>query len=236
MELRGLLKAAAEPGRDRRQVYAALLAADLYVRAPARTPLAVLQPDTGRRAVPAFLQQDEAERFWAQATAEPIPVERAPLVELARAALPVGSLVIDPGGIDFLLNRAELMHLSRAEIPGEFAAYLRDLGRLSRRPAEVAGRLRRTLVHVIAGPGPDGQPRLYLLEKSDDGTLAVPCFSSAESLAQFAEVRRLFEGHHNLSVAMVEGGHVLQVASGMGAYVLIDPESPWETQLEPTFL
>lgn len=236
MDLRAELEALAQhPGRDRRQCYAALLGSSVYVRAPGPRLHLVTNPETGRRAVPAFLSTDEARAFWAQVTpGAPVALEEITFVALAGQARELGDVVIDPAEVNLVLTRAEVMQLAAGEIPGEFAAWMRQLDRLGRRPEEVMSRLRRAYVHVITGKGSGDEQRLYLLEKSEDGTLAVPCFTSRETLTQFAEVRRLFEGYHDHAVALVEGAHCLRVASGMGAYILVDPESPWETQVEPS--
>jgi hypothetical protein len=162
-------------------------------------------------------------------------IAAVPFAALAAAARPVGSVVLDPAGDGVLLDRAELAQLAVGEIPGEFTAWLREMGRLARTATDTLGRLRRAQVHVITG-GQGDEQRLYLLEKSEDGTMAVPCFSAAATLAQFAEVRGLFGGHHDYAIALVSGEHCLRVAAGLGAYVLLDPESPWETQLEPSLL
>lgn len=240
MELRALLEAAAEdPAGDRQSLYAALLASPLHVRVPAATPFTVTNPQTGQSAVPAFLTAMEAEAFWREAVpGSNIAVEAISLQRLAGAVLTKGGLVIDPTGASLLIGRAELITLAAGEVPGEFAAWMREPARLGRQPAEVSERLRRSQVHVLVGKGEVGEaPRLYLLEKSEDGTLAVPCFSSPETLAQFAQVRRLFDGGETgYAAGIVSGDHCLQVAAGLGAYVLIDPEAPWETQLEPPLL
>ncbi len=238
MDLRAELDAVAqEPERDRRALYRALLTAQLYVRAPAAAMYAVAQPETGLRSVPAFLTADEAIWFWSMVIkGKDHEAEPTSLRELATGAARVGGLVLDPAGAAVVVDRADLLQLAAGEVPGELTAWLRDLGRLGREPSEIIGRLRRSHVHVITGKGPDQEPRLYLLERSEDGTLAVPCFSSRETLLQFVQVRRLFEGHHDDAVSLVDGAYCLRAASGMGAYVLIDPESPWETQLEPTLL
>jgi hypothetical protein len=207
------------------------------VRAPVDR-YALTQPDTGLRAVPAFVTATGAEEFWAEAApGRPVTgIAAMPFVALAAAARMVGSVVLEPAGDGVLLDRADLAQLALGELPGEFAAWLREMGRLGRTATESLSRLRRTQVHVITGKGAGDEQRLYLLEKSEDGTIAVPCFSAAETLAQFAQVRGLFDGHHDYAVAMVSGEHCLRVAAGLGAYVLVDPESPWETQLEPTLL
>lgn len=239
MDLRPLLETYADvPGtRERRPLYTALLAATVFVRAPLAAGYALTRPDTGQRAVPAFLSADEARSFWLQvAPGHAIEVEAVPFVDMAAQSRKVGGAVLDPGGAGLLLDRAEVTQLASAEVPGDLSVWLSDLGRLGRRPAEVMERLKRAHVHVITGRGPNQESRLYLLEKSDDGTLAVACFSSPETLAQFAEVRRLFEGHHDYAVALVDGEYCLRAAAGLGAYILIDPESPWETQLEPTLM
>jgi hypothetical protein len=238
MDLRAELAAVAQdPERSRRTAYAELLIATLHVRGPQPLHYAVTDPGTGRRALPAFLTAEEASRFWA--TAAPgavVNLEAIGLSALAGEARQVGALVIDPMGINLVLDRSELMPLALGQIPGQFAVWLQELGRLGRSDTEVIAQLRHAHVHVITGKTSGGDPQFYLLEKSEDGTQAVPCFSSVQSLTQFAEVRRLFEGHHDYAVALVDGAYCLQAAAGMGAYVLIDPESPWEKQLEPTLL
>jgi hypothetical protein len=221
-----------------RPLYAALLASRLYVRAPLERLYAVTQPDNGRRALPAFLSEAEGRAFWGQvAPGHPVALAAVDFPQLAAEARKAGALLVDPAGAGLLLDRAELTLLAVGEIPGEFAAWLRGWGRLNHRPAEVLARLRRTYVHVLTGRARGQEsPRIYLLEKSEDGTLAVPCFSSPETLAQFAQVRRFFEGDSGYAVALVDGEYCLRAASGLGAYVLVDPESPWEVQLEPALL
>lgn len=238
MDLRAELTAVAQdPERSRRTAYAELLTVTLHVRGPQLLRYAVTDPGTGRRALPAFLNKEDAGRFWALAApGAVVTLEAIGLRALAGEARQVGALVIDPAEINLVLDRAELLPLSAGQIPGRFAVWLQELGRLGRSAAEVIAQLRHAHVHVITGKAPDGDSQFYLLEKSEDGTQAVPCFSSVQSLTQFAEVRRLFEGHHDYAVALVDGAYCLQAAAGMGAYVLIDPESPWETQLEPTLL
>lgn len=241
LDLRAELQAAAQPpGGDSRRLYAALLASQLYVRAPLARRYAVSQPDTGRRALPAFLTAGEGASFWSQvAPGQPVALEPVDFPALAAEARQVGGLLVDPAGFALLLDRSELMQLAAGEIPGEFAAWLRGWGRLKQQPAEVLSRLRRTYVHVLTGRARgegDSAPRIYLLEKSEDGTVAVPCFTTPETLAQFAQVRRLFEGDAGYAVALVDGEYVLRAANGLGAYLLIDPESPWETQLAPMML
>jgi hypothetical protein len=228
---------AADPERSRQPLYRLLLAATVHVREPVDR-YALTQPDTGVRAVPAFATAAEAESFWAQAVpGRPVQgIAAVSFIALAAAARPVGGVVLDPAGDGVLLDRAELAQLAVGEIPGEFAAWLREMGRLARTATDTLGRLRRAQVHVITGKGQGDEQRLYLLEKSEDATMAVPCFSDAASLAQFAQVRGLFEGHHDYAIALVSGEHCLRVAAGLGAYVLVDPESPWETQLEPSLL
>lgn len=239
MDLRAHLQAAARhTGGDSRPLYASLLASRLFIRAPLERLYAVTQPDTGRRALPAFVADEEAQAFWQQAApGQPIETAAVDFPALAGEARKVGGLLVDPAGIGMLLDRAELTLLAKGEIPGEFAAWLRGWGRLNHQPADVLARLRRTCVHVITGRNQgESAPRIYLLEKSEDGTMAVPCFTSPETLAQFAQVRRLFEGTTSYAVALVDGEYCLRAASGLGAYVLVDPESPWEVQLEPTLV
>ena len=216
----------------------ALLASQVFVRAPMERLFAVTQPDSGRRAVPAFRAEADGQAFWSRvAPGQPLELVAVDLPLLAAEAKRVGGLLVDPDGEALLLDRADLTMLAAGEVPGEFAAWLRGWGRLVHQPGEVLARLRRTHVHVITGRGPgDEAPRIYLLEKSEDGTLAVPCFSSPETLAQFAQVRRLFEGQGGYAVALVDGPYCLRAAAGLGAYVIVDPESPWEIQLEPTLL
>jgi hypothetical protein len=231
VDLRGELTRALTAG-DRRSLYTTLLAANVHVaQDPGLPPLALTQRETGQRAVPAFLTLADAQAFWAGAApGRTITVRQAPFVEVATAA---GGMLVDPADLAIELNRTELTYLSIGELPGEFAQWLQELGRLSRSTAEIARRLRQTYVYAMTGRGPTGENRLYLLEKSEDGTMAVACFSSPESLAQFADVRRLPDSGE-YQVAFLPGDKVLQTAGGLGAYVLIDPESPWETQLEPT--
>lgn len=235
MDLRALLAAAADEGADRRTAFRHLLDSVLWVRRPAEGLLAVTSPETGQRAIPAFLAEQDARRFWQSLGAAPDMIaEPIAFRELAGAARGVGAVVLDPEGAGLLVTRSELLPLAAGTVPGEFGAWLSELGRLGRSPGEVEARLRRNHVHVIASKGAQGsEPRLYLLEKSQDGTMAVPCFSTAATLAQFVQVRRLFEGEHGYAVAMLTGEQCLSIASALGAYVLIDPESPWETQLEP---
>jgi hypothetical protein len=234
MDLRTEIALAQSEGYDRDALYAALLASTLYVRTPTST-FGVSQPDTGRLALPAFLEEAEAISFWAVATPEQQPtIVSMGFPAIAEAGRSVGALVIDPMAGGLLLDRAELTHLAAGEMPGAFTAWLRSLDRLARQSSEVITQLRGSHVHVITGRGADGEQRVYLLEKSEDGTQAVACFSSPATLAQFADVRRLFEGHHDYAVGLVTGAQVMRMASGLGAYILIDPESPWETQVEPT--
>jgi hypothetical protein len=237
MDLRAELAQVAE-GRERRTLYPALLAATVYVRQPAHAPAALTRPDTGERAVPAFVTAADAARFWAEVSGgRPVAVEPVAFAALAAAARGVGRVVLDPAGAGVVLDRAELGALAVGEVPGELTDWLRQVGRLGRSSAEVTARLRKVHVHVLTTRNEPGQePRLYLLEKSEDGTLAVPCFSSAQTLAQFAQVRRLAEQGGQQAVALVTGEHCLRVAAGMGAYVLFDPESPWETQIEPPLI
>ncbi len=214
-----------------------LLGATLYMRGPELRAWAVSHPESGRRALAAFLTAGAAAAFWTQATpGRPAEIVGVSMPDLAAEAAAVGSLVVDPLGTGLVLERADLMLLARGEVPGEFSAWLRDLGRLGRQPAEVKARLRGAHVHVITGKAEQNEYRLYLLGKSDDGSLAVPCFSAAETLAQFVEVRRLREEGRPIGVAVYAGAEVLRIAAGMGAVVLIDPESPWETHLEPDLL
>lgn|GEM_PF-3933994 len=222
---------------DRRKLYGELLAATLYVRAPLERRWVVTQPGSDRRALPVFLTPEEGEAYWsALRPGELVRMAALPFMALAEEGRQVGGLLVDPEGASLLLERSELTHLAAGEIPGEFTAWLRGWGRLQDRTPEVMARLRRGHVYVISGRNGEGQ-RLYLLERSDDGSMAVPCFSSAETLAQFAEVRRLFaEGGRGYAVALVEGEYCLRAASGLGAYLLLDPESPWELQIEPTLL
>lgn len=239
MDLRAALQAAgSESGGEKRPLYAALLASRLFVRAPLERRYAVTQPQTGQRAVPAFLTAGEGEAFWHQvAPGLPVDLVEVDFPALAAEARQVGGLLVDPGETALLLDRGELTLLAAGEIPGEFAAWLRGWGRLGHEPTEVLSRLRRTYVHVITGRDRgEESPRIYLLEKSEDGTMAVPCFSSAETLAQFGQVRRLFEGDASYAVALVDGEYCLRVAAGLGAYLLVDPESPWEVQIEPTLV
>ncbi len=234
MDLRAELSIHMRAAEDRRPVYGALLAGVLYVREPVERLWAVSQPGTKNRALPAFLTPGEGEAFWsAAATGQPVTMTSMPFQQLADAARQVGGLLIDPAGVGLLLDRAELTQLAAGEIPGEFTAWLQGWGRLQERTGEVIARLRRSHVHVITGRSGESQ-RLYLLERSDDGTVAVPCFSSAETLAQFARVRRLFDGDPAYAVALVSGETCLRAASGLGAYLLLDPESPWELQVEPS--
>jgi hypothetical protein len=227
MDLREALVAGGE------ELYRQLLAATVWVRRPGEAGYhTVSRPDTGLRAVPAFVTEEEARAGWG-AEAEPMA-----FVALAAAvARPVGAVVLDPLGSGVVLGRSELTFLANAEMPGAFSAWLREPGRLGRAPSAVVARLRRTHVHVITSRGGEGaEPQLFLLEKSQDGTLAVPCFAAPESLAQFAEVRRLPGDGTDRAIGLLPGEQVLRVAAAMGAYVLIDPESPWETQVEPTLL
>lgn len=236
MELAAVLAAADPDSRaDRSRVYAALLTAEVYVRAPAdRTP-AVTRPDTGQQAVPCFVSPEDAVAFWRQtAPGRPAPVAAVAFGALAGQALAVGAVVLDPLGAGLMIERADLVPLAAGEIPGAFAVYLQELSRLGREPREVLSRLRQAHVHVLTGQDPQGGQRLHLLEKSEDGTIAVPCFSAPETLAQFGEVRRLAGDQYG--VALYSGAEVIRIAAGLGAYILVDPESPWETQLEPSLL
>lgn len=236
MDLRTALHHVSQDGTEqgRRQLYHALLGAELVVRGPDPERWAVSRPDGGRRAVPAFLTEAEARAFWERATpGQPIALEWRPFLGLASEAR---AIVLDPLAAGVLLDRSELKQLAAGEIPGDFAAWMRDFARLQRLPAEVAARLKQAHLHVLTGPGPEGRPQLYLLSKSDDGTTALPCFSSAETLAQFADVRRLREGETRYGAALYSGSDCLRIAAGLGAYVLVDPESPWETQIDPPLL
>lgn len=235
MDLRAQLEAARQSSGDSRPLYGALLASQLYIRAPLERLYAVTQPETGRRALPAFLSEAGGEAFWAQvAPGQPVELVAVDFPLLAAEARRVGALLVDPLEAGLLVGRSELTQLAAGEIPGGFTAWLQGWSRVNHQPAEVLARLRKSHVHVITGrPEGDEAPRLYLLEKSEDGTLAVPCFSSPESLAQFAQVRRLFESGSHYAVALVDGEYCLRAASGLGAYLLVDPESPWEIQLEP---
>jgi hypothetical protein len=238
MDLREELAAAAEDAaRPRQPLYRALLAAEVWAAGPGVDAYALTQPETGRRAVPAFLTEEAARTFWAGAApGRAVPLAQMRFAELAANARTVGAVVLDPAGAGVLLDRAELAQLAAEEVPGEFGDWLRAPDRLGRASAEVLARLRRAHVQVITGKAGDEEQRLYMLEKSEDGTLAVACFSSPETLAQFAEIRRLSQKDAGYGVALVTGEHCTRVAAGMGAYVLLDPESPWETQLEPTLL
>jgi hypothetical protein len=236
MDLRALLAAGVQEGADRRPVFRQLLDTRLWVRRPAEGLLAVTSPETGQRAIPAFLTEREAVHFWQRAAgARKVVAESIAFSDLVAAALGVGAVVIDPEGAALLLTRSDLLPLAAGVVPGEFSTWLREVGRLGRDPREVSARLRASYVHVITSKGaPGAEPRLYLLEKSQDGTLAVPCFASPDTLAQFGKVRGLFAGEHGYAVGMLPGEQCLRVAAGLGAYVLVDPESPWETQIEPT--
>lgn len=227
MELRNeLTAAAAEPGHDRRRLYGLLLDRKVFVRGPQPGAWAVTGPHSTDRALPVFLEEAGARSFWG-AAAEVISM---PFGLAAAEAARVGSLVIEPAGAGLLVERVDLRQLAAGETPGEFAAWMRDPARVGRPSAEVTERFRHAFVHVLVARA---EQRLYLLSKSEDGTLAVPCFSAPERLAQFAQVRRLFDGGQNYAVALYRGEECLRVASGLGAYLLIDPESPWETQLDP---
>lgn len=237
---REVARLAEEPGGDRLALYRALVQGRLVLRGPDPARWTLQNPETGQRGLAAFLSRDEAERFWGSLT----PGTSVELVELAgpgaaSAALTVGNLVIQPHGPAITAGRAELRQLAEGEAPGDFAAWIRQWGRLERTPAEVVSRFRRAHVYVLSGQAADGAARLYLLEKSDDGTQAVPCFSDPGTLAQFAQVRRIATegtGAGAYRVALYHGRECLRVAAGLGAFVLIDPESPWETQIDPPLI
>lgn len=234
MDLRAELRAAADdPQHDRRRLYRLLAQSTLHVRTPMNRWV-VTNPETGGRAVPVFLSSEEATRFWSLIGPEgTISVGAVSLPEVAEQAVGIGAVVVEPGDAGVVIDRGALKQLAAGEIPGEFAAWMRDLGQLGRHPDEVLARLKRTHVFVLTGRAEGEDQRLYLLTKSEDGTTAVPCFSGRETIAQFSQVRRLFEGTQAYGVALYRGDECLRVAASLGAYVLIDPESPWETQLEP---
>lgn len=240
---RELALAAEDPDRDRLALFRALLQAGLLLRGPDPAQWALQNPESGERGLPAFLTRGEAERFWGRLT----PDSKVELLELsapaaAAAALVAGNLILEPEGPAVALRRAELRQLAAGEAPGEFSAWLRQWGRLERTPAEVVSRLRRAHVYVLTGQAPDGAERIYLLEKSEDGSQAVPCFSDLGTLTQFAQIRRIATeagagaGAGAYRVALYPGHQSLRVAAGLGAYVLIDPESPWETQIDPPLI
>lgn len=240
---RELARLAEEPDRDHLALYRAVLKVRLALRGPDPAQWTLQNAETGQRALPAFLSRAEAERFW-DALTPGSPVE---LIELAgpaaaAAALPVGNLVLQPQGPAVMVGRAELMQLAEGEAPGDFSAWIRQWSRLERTPAEVLSRLRRAHLYVLTGQAADGAARLYLLEKSDDGTQALPCFSDPGTLAQFAQVRRIATesgvgtGSGAYRVALYQGRECLRVAAGLGAFLLIDPESPWETQVDPPLI
>lgn len=234
MDIRAELAAAGESELERRGLYAALPMADLYVRMPLGEQWPLTRPNGDGRALAAFLSAAQAEQFWQTAAPGPaVIVEKVPFSRLAEAARPVGGLLVDPPGAALLLDRAELTQLAAGQIPGDLTAWLQGVDRVARQPSEILARVRRAYLHVLTGQGVGAAPRVYLLEKSEDGTQAVACFSSAATLAQFAAVRRLLQGEQPYSAALVEGEFCLRAAAGLGAYLLVDPESPWETQLEP---
>lgn len=238
MDLNAELQAVMDnPERSRRHLFRALLSAPLYVRGPQIGAWAVVHPGSGQRAVPAFLTAEAAAHFWQQALPDEPHVQTYPLRDIAQHAVPIGGLVLEPERGGLLLDRADLRQLAVGQVPGEFGAWMRDMGRLGSLPEEVMAELRRSLVHVITGPDESGAQRVYLLAKStDDGTRAVPCFSSPETLAQFAEIRRLFTDDQRYAVAMQSGEECIRTAVEIGASLIIDPESAWETTLEPTLL
>jgi hypothetical protein len=234
MNLRAFLTEAAHPDGDRAPLYGELFQCQVYVRVPDLSRWTLERPDDGVRALAAFLSAAEATDFW-QRVAPGQVVQVAPIafVKLAAEAARTGSLVLDPGGVGLVLSKGELSLLAVGEIPGELAQWLRQPERLGRTAGEVLSRVRRAHLFTLVGQAPGGEQRLYLLEKSEDATLAVPCFSSLDALAQFASVRRLFEGEQVYATALLPGERCVRTASGLGAYLLIDPESPWEEQLEP---
>lgn len=238
MDLQAELRAVLEnPARNRRTLLRELLTASLYVRGPQGAPWAVVQPETDQRALPAFLSAEAARRFWVQSGVAHPTVETQPITELARLAAQVGGLVLEPEQGGLLLDRSDLRQLAVGQVPGEFSAWMRDVSRLGSLPADVMAELRRAHVYVITGPDETGAQRLYLLAKSsDDGARAVACFSSPEMLAQFAEVRQLFTGNQRYAVALQSGEETIRTAVEIGASLILDPESAWETTLEPTLI
>jgi len=238
MNLNDRLQAAADqPETQRLSLMAALLGASLFARIPAPGSWALSRPGAGQRAVPAFTTHQAAEEFWGKIpTPQPLEIAELPFGLLAAEALAVGGLVLDPLGADVVVERGELRLLLNHEVPGAFTAWMQGLDRLGRASDDVMARLRGSHLYTLAGKDPEDRQRLLLLSKSDDGTQAVACFTSAETLAQFAAVRRLGESDQGYGVAMYQGDELVQIAQQMGAYLLLDPESPWETQLEPPLL
>ncbi len=238
MNLHDLLLAAAEqPETKRMALMAALIDATLYARIPAPGSWALTRPGVGQRAVPVFLTQAEADLFWRQIpTGKPLEIAELPFGLLAAEALSVGGLVLDPAGADVLIERGELRLLLNQEIPGQFTAWMQGLDRLGRNEFDVMSRLRRSHLYTLAGKDGDDQLRLYLLSKSEDGSQAIACFTSPATLAQFAAVRQLGESDQGYGVAVYQGEELVQIAQQMGVWLLVDPESPWETQLEPPLL
>lgn len=223
------------PDKNRRWLYKALLSTPIHVRGPAPAAWAVTRPDTGEKAVPAFLSTDAAARFWSAISHHPpVQIHQVAFADLAELAAPVGNVVLEPIKGGLVIPRADLRQLAVGQIPGEFAAWLRGLGRLQTLPREMMDQLRQAQVHVITGQDSEGGHRLYLLSKSaDGGSQAVACFSSPETLTQFASVRRLFDGTTRYGVALYSGKDCIRIAAEIGASIIIDPESAWETQLEP---
>lgn len=237
MDLRTLLaRAVADSGRDRRSLYEALLASTLWARGPEIGRWLVSNPENGQRALPLFLTEADADGFWAQAApGSDGHAESTTLKEAAAAARRAGALVIDPMDAGFMIERVDLVPLAAGEVPGAFAAWLQEPDRLQRQPEDVSAGLGQAHLFVLAGrsEGEGEAPRLYLLTKSEDGTVAVPCFSSPATLSQFADVRRLDPLGEGYAVALYPGAECLRIAAGLGAYLIVDPESPWETQIEP---
>jgi hypothetical protein len=238
MNLHDLLLAAAnQPETKRMALMTALLESNLFARIPAPASWSLTRPGAGQRAVPAFLTYKATEEFWHKVpTGKPLEIAELPFALLAAEALPVGGIVLDPMGADVTIERGELRLLLNHEVPGAFTAWMRGLDRLGRTGLEVMARLRSSHLYTLAGKDADGRQRLYLLSKSEDGTQAVACFTSPETLAQFAAVRRLGESDQGYGVAIYRGEELVQIAQQMGAFLLLDPESPWETQLEPPLL
>lgn len=238
MNLHDLLSAAAnQPETKRMALMTALLDATLFARIPAPASWALTRPGTGQRAVPAFVTKEETEEFWGKIpTGKSLEIAELPFGLLAAEALTVGGLVLDPMGTDITIERGELRLLIHGEIPGAFTDWMQGLDRLGRHSLDVMARLRSSHLYTLAGKDADDRDRLYLLSKSDDGTQAVACFTSSETLAQFAAVRRIGESVQPYGVALYKGEELVQIAQAMGAYLLLDPESPWETQLEPPLL
>jgi hypothetical protein len=223
-------------GGDRRPLYRALLGAQFWLRAP--EPVRFALSNGEMRVLALFSDEQACLSFWQGIDpGRPVQAVPYPFQEAARLAQQVGGAVIEPGHpaapAGLLIPPVDLALLAAGEVPGELTAWLASSERIGRNPGELVQRLRESLVWGLVGPGPEGEPRLYLLAKSDDGTMAVPVFSGPEALASFREVRRLGD---EFRATLLEGARAVRIAREMGAVLLADPESPWEAEVEPTYL